>query len=369
MESPAAPVEVALGERSYPIHIGEGLLEAAGAVLRPHLRGRRALIVQDEAVAAPWGRILYREVAEDVAHLAVCAVPQGEPTKSPHHLKRVWDALAAERIGRDGVLLALGGGVVGDLAGFAAATWHRGIDYLQIPTTLLAMVDSSVGGKTGINHESGKNLVGAFWQPRAVLIDPRALRTLPAREVRSGLAEVVKYGVIADAEFFRWLESSGPALLSGEDGALARAIRRSCELKAEVVAGDEREAGRREILNFGHTIGHAVEALGQYGRFRHGEAVAIGMAAEGRMALKLGLGWTPSDQDRLELLLTALGLPATLGAAGWRADDIIQAARADKKARAGSIRYSLPEAMGRCGFGHAVPDDTAAAVLREIGAA
>jgi 3-dehydroquinate synthase len=327
---------VNLGERSYPIFIGRGLL-GGGFDLGRYAGGRDCLVVSNETVAPLYLDKLVSDLAgRDVSCISL---PDGEAYKSMATMQSILDELVAARAGRDTTVIALGGGVVGDIAGFAAACYMRGVGFIQVPTTLLAQVDSSVGGKTGVNHEGGKNLIGAFHQPRAVLIDTDTLDTLPERELKAGLAEVIKYGAICDADFFAWLETAMPALLQRDADALATAIRRSCELKAEVVAEDEREAGRRAILNFGHTFGHAIERCQGYGDWLHGEAVAAGMV----MAAELS-GIDARDIGRLRDLIAAAGLPVEpprIVAAEWMA-----AMGMDKKVQDRKLRFVLLDAIG-----------------------
>ena len=265
-------LSVALGSRAYPIHIGAGILGAA-ELYRPHLGGGGVAIVTNTVVAP-----LYLKTLKSALRASTeIVVPDGEQAKSWQGVEQVVDALLAARLGRDGLVIALGGGVVGDLAGFAAAIYQRGVPYVQVPTTLLAQVDSSVGGKTAINHARGKNMVGAFHQPQAVISDVATLDTLSARELRSGIAEVIKHGLALDAAFVEWLETHIEKIVARDRDALTHAVRRSCELKARIVAEDERESGARALLNFGHTFGHAIEAGAGYGAWLHGEAVAAGM--------------------------------------------------------------------------------------------
>ena len=352
-------IEVALGERSYPIRIGAGLLDDA-AQWRDSLRGRHALVVTDAHVAPLY---LDRVRAGLASHTHDALVlPAGESSKTLANAERIFDALAALGANRDGTIVALGGGVIGDLAGFAAACWMRGIDFVQMPTTLLAMVDSSVGGKTGVNVDAGKNLVGAFHQPRAVVADTATLATLPPREYAAGLAEVVKYGAIGDESFFAWLEINADALLAHDAGVLAEAIAFSCAYKAGVVARDERETGERALLNFGHTFGHALEAERGYGELLHGEAVAIGMVVAATLSARLGHA-PAEDSDRLARLLSRLGLPTTLPPAS--ADALLARMRLDKKNRGGRIRLILWRGIGKAEI---VPEVDEAAI-REVLAA
>lgn len=340
-----ATVAVALKDRSYEIRIGSGTLPALGEACRKLDLGPKAAVVTNPTVAAWYLAPVVRSLEK--AGLAVSAfeVPDGERYKHLAWVARLYDHLVAERFDRGCFLVALGGGVIGDLAGFAAATYLRGIPFVQVPTTVVAQVDSSVGGKTGVNHPSGKNLIGAFHQPRLVHADLDVLATLPRRELLSGIAEVVKYGVIADAGFFAYLERHVEPILALNGTALARVVKRCCEVKAQVVAEDERETtGRRAILNYGHTVGHALEAVTRYRRYRHGEAVAIGMVAAARMSVALGR-LAADAAAAVERLLIRFGLPTALPARVSR-DALLAAMGLDKKARAGSIRMILPDRIG-----------------------
>ncbi|PZQ16380.1 MAG: 3-dehydroquinate synthase [Rhodanobacter denitrificans] len=350
-------VPVALGERSYPIRIGRGLL-GDSSHWRATLRGRQALIVTDDLVGAHY---LDRVTAglDGFEHASV-TIPSGESHKTLAQVERVFDALAAMRANRDVTLIALGGGVIGDLAGFAAACWMRGVGFVQMPTTLLAMVDSSVGGKTGVNLPAGKNLVGAFHQPRCVIADTDTLDTLPPREYRSGLAEVVKYGAIGDRAFFEWLEAHAAALVAREPTVLAEAIAVSCRNKAAIVERDEREDGERALLNFGHTFGHALETEAGYGRLLHGEAVAIGMVMAARLSALIADA-PASDAERLEALLDKLDLPTRLPDV-IEPGRLLEPMRLDKKNLDGRLRLIL---WDRLGAAHArfVDTDRVAAFL------
>ena len=329
-------IDVELGERSYPIVIGRELLDGHFDMSN-YLRGQDCLVVSNETVAPLYlDRVLPNLGSSDVTTLSL---PDGEAFKTVATMQTILDELVKSGANRDTTLVALGGGVVGDITGFAAACYMRGVAFIQVPTTLLAQVDSSVGGKTGVNHEQGKNLVGAFHQPQLVLIDTDTLATLPDRELSAGLAEVIKYGAICDPDFFAWLEANMTALLDRDADALAQAIRRSCELKAEVVAEDERETGRRAILNFGHTFGHAIERCQGYGDWLHGEAVAAGMI----MAATLS-GLRAEDIGRLERLVDAAGLPTTppaIDSERWLA-----AMGMDKKVQQKQLRFVLLHALG-----------------------
>ncbi len=338
-----ASLTVNLKDRSYPIIIGSGLL-GGGYDLAATIRGPDCLIVSNVRVAP-----LYLDKLKDnLGDRSVSSIelPDGEAHKSIATLQTILDRLADTGAGRDTTVIALGGGVVGDIAGFAAACYMRGVAFIQVPTTLLAQVDSSVGGKTGVNHPRGKNLVGAFHQPKAVLIDTDTLATLPERELKAGLAEVIKHGAICDIEFFAWLEENMQALLQKDPAALAHAVQRSCEIKAAVVADDELEAGRRAILNFGHTFGHAIERCAGFGAWLHGEAVAAGMV----MAAQLS-GIADTDVERLRALIAQAGLPTTppsISADAW-----MEAMGMDKKVQQGKLRFVLLRELGDAHIGTA----------------
>ncbi|MDI6631954.1 MAG: 3-dehydroquinate synthase, partial [Thermoanaerobacteraceae bacterium] len=306
-------VRVELGPRSYPIYVASGCLGKLGRIAQQHLTGRRMLVVTNPVVAGLYGEAVKRSLAEAGFQVGEAQIPDGEEYKTLATVAGLYDAAFTGGLERGDAVLALGGGVVGDIAGFLAATYMRGVPFVQVPTTLLAQVDSSVGGKVGVNHPGGKNLIGAFYQPRFVLIDPDTLATLPSREVRAGLAEVIKYGVISDAGFFSWLEANIDRLLNLEPAALEHAIAASCRIKAAVVSADETETGLRAILNFGHTVGHALEAVTGYQRFVHGEAVAIGMVAAARLAVRLGY-FEPPGAERITGLVLRAGLPAEVPA-------------------------------------------------------
>jgi 3-dehydroquinate synthase len=333
-------VDVVLGERSYPIWIGAGLLDDATR-WRSAIRGRHVLVVTN-ATIAPLYLDRLRAGLEGLAH-ATLVLPDGEVHKTLASSGEIFDALGKLGATRDATLIALGGGVIGDLAGFAAACWMRGVDFVQIPTTLLAMVDSSVGGKTGVNLPVGKNLVGAFHQPRAVVADTGTLATLPDREYRAGLAEVVKYGAIGDAAFFDWLERHVDALNTRDEAALTEAIAVSCRHKAGVVARDEHERAERALLNFGHTFGHALETACGYGHLLHGEAVSIGMVLAARLSADLGRA-DRADAQRLASLLVALGLPVTLPPSDPAR--LLDLMRLDKKNTGSHLRLILWRGIG-----------------------
>jgi 3-dehydroquinate synthase len=350
---------VALSERSYPILIGPGLLRS-GELLAAQLAGRDAVLISN-TVVAPLYAGLVRQSLQGQRVLEVI-LPDGEQHKTLATASRVFDALIANRVGRDAVVLALGGGVIGDLAGFVAACYQRGVDLIQIPTTLLAHVDSSVGGKTAVNHPGGKNMIGAFHQPRAVIADTDLLDSLPDRELRAGLAEVIKYGLICDPGFFDWVEANIEALLARSSEALSAAIYRSCQIKAQIVERDEREHGERALLNLGHTFGHAIESATGYVDWQHGEAVGTGMLIAAEMSQRLG-NLEPSVVARLRALLQRAGLPVAaprIGAA--RAFDYM---RVDKKVQAGRVRLVLLAGLGRAVVTSDYPD----AALRDTLAA
>jgi 3-dehydroquinate synthase len=356
-------LEVRLGARSYPVVVAPGLIDDDAAIAAT-VSGRHALVVSNEVVAP----LALERVRRALAGKSVATVvlPDGEVQKSLASADRLFAALAQLGASRDATLVALGGGVIGDLTGFAAALWMRGVPFVQIPTTLLAMVDSSVGGKTAVNLAQGKNLVGAFHQPRAVLIDPNMLLTLPKRELRAGFAEVVKYGAIGDHAFFAWLEQHAEALLTLKPDSTAEAIERSVRHKAGVVARDEREDGERALLNFGHTFGHALETLGDYHGLNHGEAVAVGMVLAADLSARLGMA-SSADHDRLNDLLVRLGLPTRIPL-GYPADRLLDAMRLDKKALSGLLRLILWRGIGRAEVVSAVPDAKILETLRAGGA-
>jgi 3-dehydroquinate synthase len=345
----AERVRVALGDRAYDVVIGPGLLGRAGVAIRPLLRRPRVAMITDETVADLHLAALEAGLAAEGITASSLALPPGEATKGWAGLERAVEWLIAEHVGRDDMVVAFGGGVIGDLAGFAAAVLRRGVRFVQIPTTLLAQVDSSVGGKTGINSASGKNLVGAFHQPTLVLADVDLLATLPPRAFRSGYAEVAKYGLLGDAAFFGWLERTGPALAAGDAEARMQAVRRSCAMKADIVARDETEQGERALLNLGHTFGHALEAATGYSdRLLHGEAVAIGCSLAFRTSAALGL-CGEEVAARVERHFAAMGLPRGLGDVEGDlpdADGLLALMGQDKKVRDGRLVFVLARAIG-----------------------
>jgi 3-dehydroquinate synthase len=336
-------VNVELGERAYPIHIGAGLISQT-ELFAPHIAGASVAIVTNTTVEPLYGDLLRRALAPLGKKVTTVVLPDGEAYKNWETLNLIFDALLTERADRKVTLIALGGGVVGDMTGFAAASYMRGVPFIQVPTTLLAQVDSSVGGKTGINHPLGKNMIGAFYQPQAVIADIATLQTLPERELAAGIAEVIKTGAIADAEFFDWIETNIAALNDCNADALAHAVKRSCEIKASVVAADEREGGLRAILNFGHTFGHAIEAGLGYGEWLHGEAVGCGMVMAADLSVRLNQ-LDEASRARLVRLIHVAKLPVKAPALG--ADRYIDLMRVDKKAEAGEIKFILLERFGK----------------------
>ena len=336
-------LQVALGDRTYPIHIGNGLINKAELIL-PHLKRKQVAIITNTTVAPLYLEKLSQSLREAAVTIISIILPDGEAYKNSETLNHIYDALLQNRCERSTTLVALGGGVIGDLAGYAAATYLRGVPIIQIPTTLLAQVDSSVGGKTGINHALGKNMIGAFYQPQLVLADIATLATLPARELSAGLAEIIKYGLIRDADFFLWLERNMQLLIGLDSTALAYAIYRSCHNKADVVAADEREAGERALLNLGHTFGHAIENAMGYGVWLHGEAVAAGtmLAAD----LSRRMGWLDAaDITRMTALFRAAGLPTTAPDLG--VERYLDLMGLDKKVVDSKIRLVLQQGIGK----------------------
>ena len=350
-------LNVSLGERSYPILIGPGLL-SDGQQLTRLLPARDLLLVSNTTVAPLYADRVRGALAD--RRVVDVRLPDGEQYKTLEYFQQVLDVAVANRFARDCIVVALGGGVVGDLAGFAAACYQRGVAFAQLPTTLLAQVDSSVGGKTGVNHPGGKNMIGAFHQPCAVMADTTTLRTLPPRELRAGLAEVVKYGLIFDLAFLEWIEANAERLLALDDEVLAHAIYRSCELKADVVRRDEREAGDRALLNLGHTFGHAIETGTGYTEWLHGEAVAAGMVVAADMSARLGL-LQAADVERVRSLLVRLGLP--VDAPRFGAQRALDYMSVDKKVKSGRIRLVLLERLGAARFTADYADDALQSTL------
>jgi len=352
-------VNVDLGERAYPIHIGPSLIDNT-ACFAPHITGSSIAIVTNTTVEPLYGERLRAALAPLGRKIVTIVLPDGESHKNWETLNLIFDRLLLERADRKTTLIALGGGVVGDMTGFAAACYMRGVPFIQVPTTLLAQVDSSVGGKTGINHPHGKNMIGAFYQPQAVIADTATLHTLPARELAAGLAEVIKHGLIADAAFFDWIEQHIDALNRCDDAAMMHAVRVSCEIKSRVVAADEREGGLRAILNFGHTFGHAIEAGLGYGAWLHGEAVGCGMVMAADLSVRLGLLDSVARQ-RITRVIAAAHLPS-------RAPDLgqqryLDLMSVDKKAEAGEIKFIVLDGVGTAKI-TAVPDAPLQATLQ-----
>ncbi|MEZ4600222.1 MAG: 3-dehydroquinate synthase [Syntrophotaleaceae bacterium] len=338
-------IRVGLGDRAYPIWIGEGILQDLDAALKDIDFPKKVALVCHPAVHDLYGETVLRSLAGAGFSVAVILVPEGEEHKDLATLETIYDALIRQGFDRGSGLIALGGGVIGDMAGFAAATFLRGIPYVQVPTTLLAQVDSSVGGKTAVNHPLGKNLIGAFYQPRHVHIDVATLKSLPGREFCAGMAEVVKYGVIRDAAFFQWLEEHRQDLLQMSSEALVAAVKKSCQIKANVVETDEKESSVRAILNFGHTFGHAVETLSGYGEYRHGEAVAIGMVVAADISRRLGF-CDEEDVRAITGLLNSFRLPTV--PPPHSAEAYREAMMRDKKVQKGVLRMVFNQGIGDC---------------------
>ena len=349
---------VNLAERSYPIHVGAGLLTSSELFV-PHIAGRRVMIVTNDTVAPLYLDVLRNTLADYQVDTLI--LPDGEAHKTLTSFEQIMSALLEGTHGRDTTLIALGGGVIGDLVGFAAACYQRGVPFIQVPTTLLSQVDSSVGGKTAVNHPLGKNMIGAFYQPKAVIIDIDCLRSLPERELAAGMAEVVKYGIIWDTDFFSWLESHIVDIQALSPAALSTVILRCCAIKADVVSQDETETGVRALLNLGHTFGHAIEAEQGYGNWLHGEAVSAGMVQAAETSLRLGL-LSQDDVERIKALLKAAKLPIT-APANMSYDDYIHHMLRDKKAKSGKLRLVLPQAIGRADLFTDVEQDVLRAVI------
>ncbi|MAX32978.1 MAG: 3-dehydroquinate synthase [Halomonadaceae bacterium] len=355
-------LSVALDERSYPIHIGPGLLGRAD-VITPYLAGRQVMIVTNETIAPLYLEAFKRGLSEDL-EVEEVVLPDGEHTKTLDSVSRIWDALLAVGFNRRCTLIALGGGVIGDMTGYAAACYQRGVAFIQVPTTLLSQVDSSVGGKTGVNHPRGKNMIGAFWQPKAVLIDTDTLSTLPARELSAGLAEGIKYGLIRDLEFLAWLEARMDALRGLDGEALREAIYRSCAIKAEVVAADETEQGARALLNLGHTFGHAIEAHQGYGAWLHGEAVGTGMLMAAELSQRLG--WLTQDEvDRTAAVIAAAGLPP-VAPDDMGVEDFLAVMRLDKKNIDTRLRLVLLRSLGDACLYDSTPPEMLESLLTDF---
>ncbi|MDE2182173.1 MAG: 3-dehydroquinate synthase [Alphaproteobacteria bacterium] len=358
-------IPVSLGNRSYSIHVGPGLLADVGRLLKPLAHGPVPVVTDANVAPLYLDRVISALRAHGIDSCPI-ELDAGEGTKSFRHLEKLTSALLASGVGRDGLIVALGGGVIGDLTGFAAGILKRGIDFAQVPTTLQAQVDSSVGGKTAINVAEGKNLIGVFHQPRIVLADTEVLTTLPAREQRAGYGEVVKYGVLGDRAFFEWLEANGNKALDGDPAAMAQAVATCCRMKAAIVARDERESGERALLNLGHTFGHALEAATGYSdRLLHGEGVAIGMALAFRLSVKLGL-CPGQDAERFIRHLKAVGLPTEISdIPGGRptAQELVEHIGHDKKAKGGTAVFVLLRGIGDAFLTQDVPVDAIQAAL------
>ena len=356
-------VPVSLGNRSYDIQVGTGLLARLGAECARLKLGQRCAVLTDSNVGRHYAKPVMKSLAAAGFEPVLVTVPAGEKSKCMTMVEKCLNQFAAHRLERKSFVVALGGGVVGDLAGFVAATYLRGIPFVQVPTSLLAQVDSSVGGKTGVNLKSGKNLVGAFYQPRLVLCDLDTFKTLPKREYLSGLAEVIKYGIIYDAELFARLERDLPKLLKRNTATLAATVARCCEIKAEVVGQDETESGLRAILNFGHTIGHAIENSSGYGKYLHGEAIAIGQVAAARLSAEL-LGLPAGEVHRIRQLFVRTGLPVSIRLTPVQRKKLFAAMLLDKKVSAGEVKFVLAEQLGKVVWGQKVPTELIEKVLK-----
>lgn len=347
-------VNVPLGARSYEIKIGPGLLRDLGRYCSDLKLGSRCAVISDKNVAPRFAKLVQTSLKKAGFESVLITVAAGETAKRVQIVEQCYDAMAKHRLERKSFIVALGGGVVGDLAGFVAATYLRGIPFVQVPTTLLAQVDSSVGGKVGVNLKAGKNLVGAFHQPRLVLCDLDTLKTLPMREFRAGLAEVIKYGIIYDAPLFERLERDLPKLLKREPKTLTEVIARCCEIKADVVGQDETESGLRAILNFGHTIGHAIENISGYGKYLHGEAISIGQVAAAQISVTSGL--SADEAERIEKIFRTAGLPTQIRLSAIQRKKLFAAMRLDKKVSAGEIKFVLAKRIGETVWGQRVSE-------------
>jgi 3-dehydroquinate synthase len=363
----ASTIRVNLPQQSYEIAIAPGSLGLLGGHLAKLNLGKKILVVSNPTVFPLYGESAIASLQKAGFDVFTCILPDGESYKNLEVLQKIYDVCLQNRLERSSTMVALGGGVIGDMTGFAAATWLRGINFVQVPTTLLAMVDSSIGGKTGVNHPQGKNLIGAFYQPQFVLIDPDVLKTLPVREFRAGMAEVIKYGVIWDSDFFAQMEASSHLddMDSISPELMESILKRSCQAKADVVSQDEKESGIRAILNYGHTIGHAVESLTGYTEIVHGEGVGIGMVAAGKIAAELGM-WTEAEVERQDSLIVKAGLPTKLPT-GLDINQILETLQIDKKVKAGKVRFILPTQIGNVTITDQVPADTILRVLAGMG--
>ena len=355
-------ITVDLPQNSYKIAITSGILPQVGELMQPLNLGKKVLVISNPEIFAHYGETVIQSLEASGFQVFHHLIPAGEEFKKLSSIEEVYDTALEKHLERSSTFLALGGGVIGDMTGFAAATWLRGVNFVQVPTSLLAMVDASVGGKTGVNHPHGKNLIGAFYQPKLVVIDPQVLATLPVREFRAGMAEVIKYGVIWDADLFNQLEGSKTLdkLEHISQELLQTILMRSCQAKADVVSQDEKEAGIRAILNYGHTIGHAIESLTGYQSINHGEAVAIGMVAAGAIATKMQM-WNPEDSQRQNELIAKVGLPTKIPQQ-LDSEEIIAALQSDKKVKAGKVRFILPTNIGEV----IITDKVAPGLLQEV---
>jgi 3-dehydroquinate synthase len=358
-------VHVSLGNRSYDIKIAPGLIDRFGRECARLKLAARCAIITDTNVGKRYAKAVFNSLATTGFSPALIIVQPGEGAKDLKMVQACYNQLAVHRLERKSFIVALGGGVVGDLAGFVAATYLRGLPFVQVPTTLLAQVDSSVGGKVGVNLKAGKNLVGAFYQPRLVLCDLNAVKTLPEREFRAGLAEVIKYGIIYDAKLFARLEHNLPKILKRDPKLLAAVVARCCEIKAEVVGRDETDDGQRAILNFGHTIGHAIENISGYGKFLHGEAIAIGQVAAAKISHKI-LGLPERDAARIENVFSRAGLPVQTGMKPSKRQKLLAAMRLDKKVSGGEIKFVLAKKIGKVVWNQRVPENVIHDALDEI---
>jgi 3-dehydroquinate synthase len=359
-------IKVDLGSQSYDICVRSGGLDQLGTQMSGLNLGKKVLLVSNQSIFRQYGEKATTALESAGFEVSSCILPPGEQYKTLNSVQKIYGAALANRLERSSTMVALGGGVVGDMTGFAAATWLRGINVVQVPTSLLAMVDAAIGGKTGVNHPLGKNLIGAFHQPRLVLIDPDVLKTLPAREFRSAMAEVIKYGVIWDAELFGMLEKSKrlDQMRYVKADLLAEILLRSCQAKADVVSKDEKESGLRAILNYGHTIGHAVESLTGYKLVNHGEGVALGMAASSRLAVELGM-WDAECDGRQLALIAKAALPVKLPA-GLDVEEVLKSLQLDKKVQDGKVRFVLPVRLGEAAVSDRVDGDLILQVLKDM---
>ncbi|MBP5973941.1 3-dehydroquinate synthase [Brasilonema sp. CT11] len=359
-------INVNLPEQSYEIAIAPGGIDQLGEMMSNLKLGKKVLLVSNPTIFKHYGERVLASLEAAGFEVVSCNLSPGERYKTLSSVQKIYDTALENRIERSSTMVALGGGVIGDMTGFAAATWLRGINFVQVPTSLLAMVDAAIGGKTGVNHPQGKNLIGAFHQPRLVLIDPEVLKSLPVREFRAGMAEVIKYGVIWDAELFAQMEESKrlDQLRYIKAELIEAILNRSCQAKADVVGKDEKEAGLRAILNYGHTIAHAVESLTGYRVVNHGEAVAIGMVAAGQIAVELGM-WKKEEASRQDALIQKASLPTQLPS-GVDIEAIIESLQLDKKVKAGKVRFILPTQIGVVTITDEVPSDTIREVLQAM---